>query len=715
MTSTLATPHTNSALTGHFDSVLIANRGEIACRVIETVHKMGLRAIAVYSDADQAAPHVRLSDDAIRLGPATATESYLDIDKVIEAAKLAGAGAIHPGYGFLSENAAFAKRCEEEGIVFIGPPASAIDLMGDKITARDTVESRDVPTVPGISRPGLTDQDIIDAAPEIGFPVLIKPSAGGGGKGMHRVENIDDLAGALVSARREAASSFGDDALFLEHFVDTPRHIEVQIVADSHGNVIHLGERECSLQRRHQKVIEEAPSALLDATTRAEIGEAACDAARAAGYCGAGTVEFIVSAKDPERFFFMEMNTRLQVEHPVTELVTGIDLVEWQIRVALGEELPMKQEDVTLTGHAVEARVYAEDPAGGFLPTGGLIKDIQWPTGAGVRVDAGVVAGQEVGSDYDPMLAKLITWAPTREAALQRLDKALGATVIDGLTTNLDFNRFLVTYSDVVAGDLDTGLLDRIVDTYEPTETPAAAFAVAALGRTVLAQDNAVVEAAAGGSADAVSALGSVWTRSDSWRGAAPAAPLTMTLDDGSVIGPRGVIATAHPAGGATHPGEIEWSVDVTAVSGLASENGNETDDATETIRLSLIPGARNGGDLRIRVDDGTAQNWQLSGDHLLGPEGAYTLTEFHGTAADASATVADTAITSPMPGTIIAVEVASGDAVTEGQAVIVMEAMKMEHTLTAATDGTATVNVAVGDKVGTGDVLADVTPDDNA
>ena len=327
--------------TGAFDKVLVANRGEIALRVIRTIHRLGLTAVAVYSDADAGAPHVHAADTAVRLGPAAASESYLDIDKVIAAAKQSGAGAIHPGYGFLSENAAFAKRCEEEGIIFIGPPASAIESMGDKITARATVESRGVPTVPGMSRPGLTDQDLIDAAPGIGFPVLIKPSAGGGGKGMHRVDRPKDLPGALASARREAASSFGDDALFVEHFVDTPRHIEVQVVADSHGNVIHLGERECSLQRRHQKVIEEAPSALLDEVTRGEIGHAACDAARACGYRGAGTVEFIVSAKDPERFFFMEMNTRLQVEHPVTELVTGVDLVEWQIRVARGEELPL--------------------------------------------------------------------------------------------------------------------------------------------------------------------------------------------------------------------------------------------------------------------------------------------------------------------------------------------------------------------------------------
>ena len=711
MTSTLANPDTSRALTKLFDSVLIANRGEIACRVIRTVHELGLRAVAVYSDADVHAPHVHLADDAVWLGPAPAGQSYLDIDKVIAAAKSAGAGAIHPGYGFLSENAAFAQRCEEEGIVFIGPPAQSIEKMGDKITARATVESRDVPTVPGISRPGLTDQEIIDAAPDIGFPVLIKPSAGGGGKGMHRVERIEDLAKTLVSARREAASSFGDDALFMEHFVDTPRHIEVQIVADSHGNVIHLGERECSLQRRHQKVIEEAPSALLDEKTRSEIGQAACDAARAAGYCGAGTLEFIVSAKQPDRFFFMEMNTRLQVEHPVTELVTGVDLVEWQIRIAMGEELPMSQENIRLDGHAVEARVYAEDPAGGFLPTGGRIEELHWPTGSGVRVDAGVQAGQVVGSDYDPMLAKLITWAPSRQVALERLDKALGETVIDGLTTNLDFNRFLVTYPDVIDGRLDTGLLDRIVGGYEPTPTPAAAFAVAALHKILAASGTAAGETDPHGPATPRSPLGSQWTSADSWRGARKPAPVVYSFDDGSERGPRRV--TLSPRDGEHNPGERVWTAQVEdAAQAVPGGSEEAVEGETVSFDVTVLGSPVPTPDLRLRIDEGTAQRWRVIGEHVFGPHGAFTLREFHGTAADAQDQAGDTPITSPMPGTVIAVEVADGATVAEGEAVIVMEAMKMEHTLTAAYSGVVSINVSVGDMVSTGDVLAEVDPD---
>ncbi|WP_334137862.1 acetyl-CoA carboxylase biotin carboxylase subunit, partial [Corynebacterium variabile] len=486
-----------------FDTVLIANRGEIACRVIRTVRDMGLRSVAVYSDADADAPHVALADTAVRLGPAAAAESYLNIDRVIAAALASGAGAIHPGYGFLSENATFARACEDAGIVFIGPPADAIEGMGDKITARATVEARDVPTVPGISRPGLTDAELIagvtgtDGGAGVEFPVLIKPSAGGGGKGMHVVASPDDLADTLVGARREAASSFGDDTLFIEHFVDTPRHIEVQVMADAHGNVVHLGERECSLQRRHQKVIEEAPSALLDEETRARIGEAACDAARSCGYRGAGTVEFIVSAKRPDLFFFMEMNTRLQVEHPVTELVTGLDLVELQIRVAQGEPLPVSQGDITLTGHAIEARVYAEDPSAGFLPTGGTVTSLRWPTAPGIRVDTGIRAGQVIGSDYDPMLAKVIASGHDRAEAIGRLDAALAGTLLSGLGsdagegTNIDFSRYLLADDAVREGALDTGLLDRIVGDYSVPAMPAEALVVAALALQDTARDSA--------------------------------------------------------------------------------------------------------------------------------------------------------------------------------------------------------------------------------
>ncbi|MBY4134215.1 ATP-grasp domain-containing protein, partial [Rhodococcus fascians] len=394
-------------MTTMLDTILIANRGEIAVRVARTLRRMGIRTVAVYSDADADARHVREADTAVRLGPASARESYLDIDKVIAAAKATGAQGIHPGYGFLSENPHFAAACAEAGIAFLGPPEKAIEVMGDKIAAKAAVSAFGVPVVPGISRPGLSDDDLVAGAPDVGFPVLVKPSAGGGGKGMRLVERAEDLPAALASARREAASSFGDDTLFLERFVLRPRHIEVQILADGHGNVIHLGERECSLQRRHQKVIEEAPSPLLDAQTRARIGEAACNTARSVDYSGAGTVEFIVSADHPDDFFFMEMNTRLQVEHPVTEMVTGIDLVEWQVRIAAGEPLTLSQHDIRLTGHAIEARVYAEDPGREFLPTGGTVVGLREPTGTGIRVDSGLAIGTDVGSNYDPMLSKV--------------------------------------------------------------------------------------------------------------------------------------------------------------------------------------------------------------------------------------------------------------------------------------------------------------------
>src|SRR5689334_9889146 len=429
---------------------------------------MGIRSVAVFSDADAGARHVAEADVAVGIGPAAARQSYLNIDAVIDAARRTGAQAIHPGYGFLSENAEFAAALEAAGIVFIGPPVKAIQTMGDKIAAKTTVSAFGVPVVPGIARPGLTDDDLVAAAGDIGYPVLVKPSAGGGGKGMRVVQEPSELRAALISARREAGAAFGDDTLFLERFVLSPRHIEVQVLADGYGNVIHLGERECSLQRRHQKVIEEAPSPLLDPATRARIGAAACDTARSVDYTGAGTVEFIVSADRPDEFFFMEMNTRLQVEHPVTEMVTGVDLVEQQVRIAAGEKLVIAQDDIAMTGHAVEARVYAEDPANGFLPTGGPVLGLREPTGPGVRVDSGLAAGTVVGSDYDPMLSKVIAYGADRAAALHKLDRALADTAVLGLTTNTEFLRFLLADPDVAAGRLDTGLLDRRAPDFAP-------------------------------------------------------------------------------------------------------------------------------------------------------------------------------------------------------------------------------------------------------
>ncbi|MGO3040075.1 acetyl/propionyl/methylcrotonyl-CoA carboxylase subunit alpha [Corynebacterium variabile] len=689
-----------------FDTVLIANRGEIACRVIRTVRDMGLRSVAVYSDADADAPHVALADTAVRLGPAAAAESYLNIDRVIAAALASGAGAIHPGYGFLSENATFARACEDAGIVFIGPPADAIEGMGDKITARATVEARDVPTVPGISRPGLTDAELIagvtgtDGGAGVEFPVLIKPSAGGGGKGMHVVASPDDLADTLVGARREAASSFGDDTLFIEHFVDTPRHIEVQVMADAHGNVVHLGERECSLQRRHQKVIEEAPSALLDEETRARIGEAACDAARSCGYRGAGTVEFIVSAKRPDLFFFMEMNTRLQVEHPVTEHVTRLDLVELQIRVAQGEPLPVSQGDITLTGHAIEARVYAEDPSAGFLPTGGTVTSLRWPTAPGIRVDTGIRAGQVIGSDYDPMLAKVIASGHDRAEAIGRLDAALAGTLLSGLGsdagegTNIDFSRYLLADDAVRDGALDTGLLDRIVGDYSVPAMPAEALVVAALTLQDTARDSAHRSGRHG-----------AWAAVDGWRAGADHAPFRSRVavpgtgpSDLELSGTTDLTLSVRPV-----------DPETTAPPAVMAQVLAVAADGEDTVRVLTVasgdghPAASRRWTSRT-VPDGAGQAVAVSG-----PDGTWVVRPLGLDRDAADAAGGEDDVLSPMPGTVVAVRVTDGDTVTAGQPLVVLEAMKMEHALTAAHDGIVHLSCATGDKVGAGTVLATV------
>lgn len=466
-----------------FDTVLVANRGEIAVRVIRTLRDMGVRSVAVFSDADADARHVREADTAVRIGPAPASASYLNVPALLEAARRTGAQAVHPGYGFLAENAGFAQACANAGLAFIGPPASAISLMGDKIRAKETVAAAGVPVVPGSSGSGLSDAQLADAARGIGMPVLLKPSAGGGGKGMRLVRDEALLADEIAAARREARGSFGDDTLLVERWIDRPRHIEIQVLADEHGNVVHLGERECSLQRRHQKIIEEAPSVLLDEETRTAMGEAAVQAARSCGYVGAGTVEFIVPGNDPASYYFMEMNTRLQVEHPVTELITGLDLVEWQLRIASGEQLPYSQADITLTGHAIEARICAEDPARGFLPSGGTVLSLHEPNGHGVRTDSGLSERVEVGSLYDPMLSKVIVHGPDRETALRRLRAALSELVILGVPTNAGFLRRLLAHPQVVAGELDTGLVEREVDGLLTDGVPEEVYAAAALLR----------------------------------------------------------------------------------------------------------------------------------------------------------------------------------------------------------------------------------------
>ncbi|KAA0120852.1 biotin carboxylase N-terminal domain-containing protein [Mycolicibacterium sp. P9-22] len=650
-----------------FSTVLVANRGEIAVRVIRTLRDMGIRSVAVYSDADAGARHVSEADIAVRIGPAPARQSYLDIDAIVSAAQRTGAQAVHPGYGFLAENADFAAALDAAGIVFIGPPVTAIKTMGDKIAAKAAVSEFDVPVVPGISRPGLTDDDLIAGAPEVGFPVLVKPSAGGGGKGMRVVHDAAELPAALTSARREAASAFGDDTLFLERFVLRPRHIEVQVLADGHGNIIHLGERECSLQRRHQKVIEEAPSPLLDVATRARIGEAACNTARSVDYTGAGTVEFIVSADAPDEFFFMEMNTRLQVEHPVTELVTGVDLVEQQVRIAAGAELGIAQADVVLTGHAIEARVYSEDPGNGFLPTGGTVLDVVEPADA--RTDSGIYAGTVVGSDYDPMLAKVIAHGPDRDTALRGLDRALTETAVLGVTTNIDFLRFLLADPDVAAGRLDTGLLDRRTPDYvapQPTDHELIAAAAYRWLDTWAAAD------------------GNPWSVPSGWR-TGTAAPTVLRLGAGERVDHVRLTGTPDAA-----------TADV--------EHG-------ATYRISA---SSRGRELSLTIDDIGAE-YVVAADAgyvwLAGPQRTIAVHEVREAPVRPDDEHAgDAELLSPMPGSVVAVGVTDGAEVTSGTVVVTVEAMKMEHALSAPVDGVVELLVAVGDQVKVGQPLARIT-----
>ncbi|ORW27347.1 acetyl/propionyl-CoA carboxylase subuit alpha [Mycobacterium paraense] len=649
-----------------FDTVLVANRGEIAVRVIRTLRRLGIRSVAVYSDPDATARHVLEADTAVRLGPAAARESYLDIDKVIDAAVRTGSQAIHPGYGFLSENAHFAAACDRAGVVFLGPPARAIEVMGDKITAKNAVAAFDVPVVPGVAKPGLTDDELAAAADEIGYPVLIKPSAGGGGKGMRLVEDPARLREALVSARREAGSSFGDDTLFLERFVLRPRHIEVQVLADAHGNVVHLGERECSLQRRHQKVIEEAPSPLLDAETRARIGAAACNTARSVDYVGAGTVEFIVSAARPDEFFFMEMNTRLQVEHPVTEAITGLDLVEWQLRVAAGEKLGFAQDDVELRGHAIEARVYAEDPARGFLPTGGRVLQVSEPSGAGVRVDSSLLAGTLVGSDYDPMLSKVIAHGDDRDEALAKLDRALARTVILGVQTNVEFLRFLLADERVRAGDLDTALLDERLADFSPAPAPDDVLAAGGLFRQWALEHRAA---------------GDLWAAPTGWRVGGDAAPVRTDMQ--TPLRSETVSVWGPPDAARVQVG-----------------NGEIGSASVE------LDGARMG----VTLDGLRREYWWAEADRHLwiaDERGTWHLREAEEHKIHRGTATRQAEIVSPMPGNVIAVQAESGAEVSEGDVVVVVEAMKMEHSLAAPVSGRVEVLVSVGDQVTVDQVLA--------
>jgi propionyl-CoA carboxylase alpha chain/3-methylcrotonyl-CoA carboxylase alpha subunit len=618
------------------ESVLIANRGEIARRVIRTARRLGVRAIAVYSEADAGAPHVREADEAVAIGPAPARESYLSHEAILSAARKTGAAAIHPGYGFLSENADFAEAAVAAGLVWIGAPPAAIRAMGLKDAAKRLMAQAGVPVTPGYLGDDQSPQALAREAAAIGWPVLIKAVAGGGGKGMRAVHDAEGFEAALAGARREALSAFGDDRVLLEKLIAAPRHIEVQVFADGHGGAVHLFERDCSLQRRHQKVIEEAPAPGMDPTTRQSICEAAVRAARAVDYRGAGTVEFIADASEglrADRIWFMEMNTRLQVEHPVTEAVTGLDLVEWQLRVASGEPLPLSQAEITLNGHAVEARLYAEDPAHGFLPSVGALRHMRLPDF--VRVDSGVEAGGAVSAYYDPMIAKLIAFAPSRESAAAELGRAARAVEVWPVKTNAAFLARCLDHPDFRAGAIDTGFIDANLE--DLTRPPPLAPPAAAVGRLVR------------------------WAGADSPK--TPGAPWDAVagLTGLRLNGPSQTRASIYVDGVAT-------PVDVDLIG-----------DGIDLVRH---------GDEAIYFQDG----------------GAHTLSLTRSAETGAAGDLQGGAILTPMPGRIVSVAVKVGERVARGQALVVLEAMKMEHALTAPADGrVVALAVAVGDQVAEG------------
>ena len=632
--------------------ILIANRGEIACRIIRTARKMGIATVAVYSEADASALHVEMADEAVLIGPAAASESYLRIDVLLDAAKRTGADAIHPGYGFLSENPDFVEKVEKAGLIFIGPSAKAIRAMGLKDAAKALMEKADVPVVPGYHGEAQELVVLAGKANEIGFPVLIKARAGGGGKGMRRVDRQEDFPAALSSARREAKASFGDDRVLVEKYVATPRHIEIQVFGDKHGNVVHLFERDCSAQRRHQKVIEEAPAPDMPEDMREAMGAAAVQAARAIAYAGAGTVEFIVDASEglsADKFWFMEMNTRLQVEHPVTELITGLDLVEWQIRVAGGEQLPLRQDQLSINGHAVEARIYAEDAEKGFLPAVGKLAHLQFPDGD-IRIDAGVRAGDEITPFYDPMIAKVIAHGTTRAEALSKLAGALGRTEIAGTVTNAAFLTRLCRDADFAAGRLDTGLIDRNIASLTAAEpAPDHISALAAL----VASGMIPAESVAGDAARMIGPF-EIW--------GAPKRKVTLAIA-GEACGFD-----------VEREGASQWRV---AGSGL------EADVVLEAVSAAGHDWAFSAGGVlrRCRVAQ-SADSVAVFYEGLT-----HLFDKPKGKRSDDLAAGGD-AVVSAMPGIIKQVLVEAGQAVKSGDPMIIMEAMKMEMTLSAPRDG---------------------------
>jgi len=653
-------------------SVLVANRGEIAVRVIRTLRRLGIRSIAVYSDADAGAPHVLLADEAVRLGPAPAAESYLDGARVLAAAARTGAEAIHPGYGFLSEDPGFARACGEAGIAWIGPPPEATELLGDKVAAKEAARAAGVPVLPGLQRPGLTDAEIVAFAAEdpARLPLMIKAAAGGGGRGMRVVRDADAVAAAVAAARREALAGFGDDALLVERYVERARHVEVQFLADAHGKVLHLGERECSLQRRHQKVVEESPSPIGSARLRADLGAAAVALASAAGYVGAGTAEFLVSADDPAEWFFLEVNARLQVEHPVTELVTGLDLVEQQLLVAASLPLAIAQEGVRLDGHAIEVRVCAEDPANDFLPVTGTIAGYREPAGPGIRVDSGVRAGSVVGPHYDSLLAKVVATGADRAEALDRLAGALRELRVLGVATNAGFLARLLDLPAVRAGALDTGLIER----GEAASLPSDEDRLEALVAATAAEALALRERAGDDPWDALAGfrLGEPAPLRWEWARAGDAETTVVEL-----LGPP--------------------------------------EDATVTVGgHALALSARRAGDGRVAITlDGRTRVWDhaAAGDErwLSAGADAFALRAVEAVVEHAEA-LAEGSLEAPMPGTVLAVRVTAGDTVTEGEALVVMESMKMELTVAApAAAVVARVCVRPGDRVTQGQALVEL------
>jgi 3-methylcrotonyl-CoA carboxylase alpha subunit len=654
-----------------FNSILIANRGEIAVRVMRTARRLGIRCVAVFSEADRDAMHVRLADEAHRIGPAPAAQSYLDVAAIIEAAQRSGAEAVHPGYGFLSENPVFVEACEAAGLVFIGPPADAIRAMGLKDAAKRLMEAAGVPVVPGYHGEAQDFARLAEEADRIGYPVLIKARAGGGGKGMRRVERPQDFAGALESAQREAVSSFGDGGVIVERYVARPRHIEVQVFADAHGKAVHLNERDCSLQRRHQKVIEEAPAPGMTTAMRTAMGEAAVKAAKAVGYRGAGTVEFIVDASEglkPDRFYFMEMNTRLQVEHPVTEAITGADLVEWQLRVAAGEAFTLAQEKIAMRGHAIEARIYAEDAARNFAPATGRLTHLRLPV-AIARVDTGVQTGDEITPYYDPMIAKVIVHGRNRQAALGKLARALEQTQAAGTVTNIAFLGALARHPRFVSGDVDTGLIERELDalTAGGAASAEAVALAAAAACGVLGKEDA--------------RCADPWLALTGWRHWGPAVLHTALMHGQRMLEATVTVQDARHLEVASPVGRFPFTL-------LDGSGTRVRYEAGGVLREAEV--VRGAGELTVYFA-GESFSFKLP-DALAGLD---------------DETAGEDRITAPIPGLVKIVKASVGQVVARGDSLVVLEAMKMEHTLTAPCDGkVAEVMAASGDLVQEGTVL---------